>query len=395
MKIIHLIRTLDPAAGGPPQVIIRLAAAQANLGHELHLLAYSAADAQERVERELARVPHSGKLHIHPLPAPGLAEKLFASRARSAIAVVLPNADFVHLHGIWESMLKSGADLAWRGGIPYCFRPAGMLDPWSLQQKRWKKRLALALGLRKTLKRAAFIHALNADEARLIEPLQLGIPSVIIPNGVFLEEVEPLPAAGSFVSAHPGLRGRRFVLFIARLHYKKGLDYLADAFAMVAPQSGDLDLVVAGPDEGAKADFEGRIRRAGLERRVHLVGPLYGTDKFAALVDCTCFCLPSRQEGFSVAVTEAIAARAPVVISDACHFPQVAEANAGFVLPLDPSQFASAIIKIASNPQLAREMGQAGRGLIETRFNWNSIAQSSIEAYQRARSSPRNQITAY
>ena len=99
------------------------------------------------------------------------------------------------------------------------------------------------------------------------------------------------------------LGGRRYVVFIARLHYKKGLDYLADAFAIVAPQSPDLDLVVAGPDEGAKSDFEDRIRRAGVGKRVHLVGPLYGPDKFAALVDCTCFCLPSRQEGFSVAVT--------------------------------------------------------------------------------------------
>ena len=182
MKIIHVIRTLDPAAGGPPQVIIRLAAAQANLGHELHVVSYGSSEAQERVQRELERVPYSGKLHIHSL----------------------------------------AADLAWHNHIPYCFRPAGMLDPWSLEQKRWKKRLAMTLGLRRTLKRAAFIHALNADEAKLIEPLQLGIRSVIIPNGVFLEEIEPLPAPGTFFSAHPQLRGRRFVLFIARLHYKKG-----------------------------------------------------------------------------------------------------------------------------------------------------------------------------
>ena len=387
MKIIHVIRTLDPAAGGPPQVIVRLAAAQANLGHELHVVSYGSSEAQERVQRELARVPHSAKLHIHSLAPPDLREKLFASESRRQIADLLPNTDFLHLHGIWERLLKGAADLAWHNHIPYCFRPAGMLDPWSLKQKRWKKRLVMTLGLRRTLKRAAFIHSLNADEAKLIEPLQLGIRSVIIPNGVFLEEIEPLPAPSTFFSAHPQLRGRRFVLFIARLHYKKGLDYLADAFAIVAPQFPDLDLVVAGPDDGARSDFEARTRGAGLERRVHLVGPLYGGDKFAALVDCTCFCLPSRQEGFSVAVVEAIAARAPVVISDACHFPEVAEANAGFVLPLDAREFASAIVKMASNPQLAREMGHAGRQLIEIRFNWNSIARRSIEAYQRVRAS--------
>ena len=389
MKIIHVIRSLDPAGGGPPQVIIRLAAAQANLGHELHLLTYGSVEAQERVDRELARVPHSGKLHIHSLPAADRREKLFASLARRRLAELLADTDFVHLHGIWERVLKAAADLAWRSGIPYCFRPAGMLDPWSLAQKRWKKRFALAVGLRRSLKRAAFIHTLNADEARLIEPLQLGIPWIIIPNGVFLEEIEPLPAAGCFVSAHPELRGRRFVTFIARLHYKKGLDYLADAFAIVAPQCPDLDLVVAGPDEGAQSDFQERISKAGLQQRVHLVGPLYGPDKFAALVDCTCFCLPSRQEGFSVAVTEAIAARAPVVISDACHFPEVSHEGAGFVVPLEAREFAGAIVKIASNSQLAREMGQAGRRLIETRFNWGSIAQRSIEAYQQTRRAVR------
>jgi glycosyltransferase involved in cell wall biosynthesis len=384
MKIIHVISSLDPAGGGPPQVIIRLAAAQANLGHELHLLTYGSAEAQQRVERELARVPHSKQVHVHQLPSPSLGEKLFASGARRAFAQLLPGTHFVHLHGIWESILKASADLAWRNRIPYCFRPAGVLDPWSLQQKRWKKRLALALGLRRTLQRAAFIHALNADEARLIEPLQLRTPCVILSNGVFLEEIEPLPLPGSFFSAHSELRGRRFVLFIARLHYKKGLDYLADAFAIVAPQFPDLNLVVAGPDEGAKDVFEDRIRRAGLQSRVKLLGPLYGADKFAALVDCLCYCLPSRQEGFSVAVTEALAARAPVVISDECHFPEVTEANAGFVLPLDAREFANAICKTASNPQLGREMGQAGRQLIESRYTWPRVAQIAIEAYQRA-----------
>jgi glycosyltransferase involved in cell wall biosynthesis len=321
MKIIHIIRTVDPAGGGPPQVVVRLAAAQAQLGHELHVLTYASSDSQDRVQQQLARVPQLDKVQIHSLPPTDLCEGLFARAGRSALSELLPGADFVHLHGIWESLLRAGAQMACRRAIPYCFRPAGMLDPWSLAQKRWKKRLALAFGLRRLLDRAAFIHALNADEARLIEPLGLKTHCEILPNGVFLEEIEPLPAPGSFISLHPQLRGRHYVSFIARLHYKKGLDFLADAFGIIAPQCPDLDLVIAGPDDGAKSDFEDRIRRAGLDKRVHLVGPLYGHDKFAALIDSACFCLPSRQEGFSVAVTEALACRVPVVISEPCNFP--------------------------------------------------------------------------
>jgi glycosyltransferase involved in cell wall biosynthesis len=384
MKIIHIIRSIDPAGGGPPQVVVRLAAAQANLGHELHLLTYDSPGSQQRIEQQVARVPHLNKVRIHALPPADLRERLFARRALTALSELLPSANFVHLHGIWESILKRSADLAHAHRIPYCFRPAGMLDPWSLQQKHWKKRLALALGLRKTLSRAAFIHAIKADEARLIEPIGLAAPSKIIPNGIFLEEIEPLPPPGTFISAHPKLRGRRFVVFIARLHYKKGLDYLADAFTLIAPESPDLDLVVAGPDEGARRDFEDRIRRAGLTSRVHLVGPLYDIQKFASLIDCTCFCLPSRQEGFSVAVLEALAARAPVVISEPCHFPEVAEVGAGHVVKLDPREIADAILRIAQDKTAAAQMGLAGRRLIESQFIWEKIAARSIAAYQKA-----------
>jgi glycosyltransferase involved in cell wall biosynthesis len=225
---------------------------------------------------------------------------------------------------------------------------------------------------------------LNADEKELLEPRNLHDRRQIISNGIFLEELQPMPAKDAFHRARPELEGKPYVLFLSRLHYKKGLDYLADAFAICATSHPDLQLVVAGPDDGARGDFQQRIDRARVANQTFIVGPLYGAEKLAALRGASCFCLPSRQEGFSVAIAEAMACEVPVVVSKDCHFPEVAEVKAGFVVSLDPQEIAQAIVQIINNRPLAVEMGRAGRELIESRFTWPRVAQQSIKAYQSA-----------
>ncbi len=380
MKLLHVIQTLDPATGGPPCTATRLAAAQAGLGHEVHLVGYAGEGAETRFREATQRVPQRDRLCLHWLRAPGLAERLLGREARTCLRGLVGDFDLIHLHGVWDPILKAAADTARRRRVPYVVTPHGMLDPWCLGQKRWKKRLALALGYRRMLDDAACLHALNADEKRLLAPLGLAGPVVVLPNGVFLEEIEPLPPAGSFARGRRELDGRPWVLFLSRLHYKKGLDYLAEAFAGVARANQDVQLVVAGPDGGARQDFEQQVRQRGLANRVHLVGPLYGPEKLAALRDAACFCLPSRQEGFSIAVLEALACGSPVVISENCHFPEVAETGAGKVVPLDAPAVARALQDVLAGG--ARQMGQAGRRLVETSYTWPRIGRDSLAVYE-------------
>jgi glycosyltransferase involved in cell wall biosynthesis len=214
--------------------------------------------------------------------------------------------------------------------------------------------------------------------------LRLTVPTVVLPNGVFLEELAPLPAPGTFRATHPELGAAPFVLFLARLHSKKGLDVLADAFVELGRWRADVRLVVAGPDDGAQVGFLRQVKGAGIAPRVHVVGPLYGRDKLSALVDAACFCLPSRQEGFSVAITEALACGIPVVISEACHFPEVADAQAGIVVPLEPATIARALETILADPALGGRMGQAGAALVRSRYTWDAIAAACLKAYQPA-----------
>jgi glycosyltransferase involved in cell wall biosynthesis len=381
MRILHVIISLDPAAGGPQAVAPRLAAAQAALGCEVHLLTYRLRAREAVTNAALESIPYFEKVQRHELDPPGRLEGLSARRARAPLAELAPAVEVLHLHGVWDPILKVAAGAARLASRPYAIEPHGMLDPWSLRQSATKKRIALLLGYRKMLADACFLHALNCDEKDLIEQLSLPCPTEVIPNGVFLEEIEPLPALGTFYAAYAPLRSRPYVLFLGRLHYKKGLDYLAEAFALLAQENEQVQLVVAGPDGGQREAFQERVQQLGLRKRVHIVGPLYGRAKIAALVDAVCFCLPSRQEGFSVAATEALACGVPAVISQACHFPEIAEAGAGEVVPLEAGAVAAALGRMLSDPQRRDRMAAAGRELVASRYTWSRVAARTLEAY--------------
>ncbi|HEY1378387.1 MAG TPA: glycosyltransferase [Gemmataceae bacterium] len=373
MNVLHVIETLDPAAGGPPVVAARLAAAQAKLGHAVTILAAEVAAADKL----------GGLVGVRVVPGPTVTrwQAVVGRRAVDDMLPVVRGHDVVHLHGVWDPLLFAAARAARAAGRPYLVTPHGMLDPWSLAQRRWKKRLALALGWRAMLDRAAALHLLNADEQALAAGLGIKAAGVVIPNGVDLDEFDPPPRPELFRRRLPALGDRPYVLFLSRLHYKKGLDYLADAFRILAADRADVHLVVAGPDDGARADFERRVAAAGLADRVHLPGPVYGPEKLSAVAGAACFCLPSRQEGFSVAILEALACGTPAVVSTACHFPEVAEAGAGEVVPLDAAAVATALGRVLADPALRERMGRAGRELVAARFTWPRIAARSVETY--------------
>ncbi len=383
-RIVHAIGDLDPAGGGPPVVAARLAAAQAAMGCDVTIFSYRSQEGGARADALMAETPHGELVRQKSISDPGRLERVTGrAAARAFEAIVSQGVDVLHTHGMWEPMMPAMAAVARRRRVAYVVTPHGMLDPYTLSVKPTKKRIALATTHKKFLERASFVHMLNADEASLAAPVLRGAPTRVIPNGIFLEEIEHLPPAGAFRSRHPEIGDRPYVLFLSRLAHKKGLDYLADAFALLHERMPSVELVVAGPDDGQRADFEARIAAHGVGIRVHLVGPQYGADKLAVLRDAAVFCLPSRQEGFSIAITEALAIGLPVVISRACHFPEVSEVNAGIETDLDPREVADALEHVLSDTARARSMGQAGATLVRERFTWPKVAALTIECYEQ------------
>ncbi|MEM6749776.1 MAG: glycosyltransferase [Planctomycetota bacterium] len=382
MSITHVIGSLDPATGGPPRVALALAGAQALAGRDVAVWTPEGPTTREGVRDAYPGSPGLDAVAFGKVdPGPSALDALRGAPPPDAWASAIQHADVLHLHGVWEPVLLAAAAHARKVNTPYVVTPHGMLDPWSLSQGRLKKKFALALGFKRMIDRAAWVHALNADEAELLKPLGLRAPGKVIGNGVWLDQVDTPVDEGAFQKACPELRGRPYLLFLSRIHFKKGLDYLADAFAQVAGEFPQHALVVAGPDDGVADDFRHRIDKAGLTERTLLPGPVYGDAKWAALRGADAFVLPSRQEGFSIAILEALGCATPVVISQACHFPEVAQVDAGAVVDLSAQATAEGLRRVLADPKASQSMGANGRKLVEDRFTWPAIARQMLDAY--------------
>lgn len=382
MRILHVAATLDPAYGGPPSAFNRLAAAQAALGHQVTLLSVAAPGAEQAIARSVANIPFFDKVRRVELHHGRGVRAFFASGADSSvIRAEVQGADMVHLHESWVPLLVVVSRVARALQRPYCVSTHGNMTPTALARRWWKKAIALrAFGYRSMLDGAAFLTPSNTLESVGIVRLGLRPPVYIVPNGVFLREFSPLPARGSLRS-RLGIGDKPLILFLARLHANKGLDLLAQAFALVARRVPDVQLACIGPDDGMRTQLQRWFAESGLRDRLHLPGPLYGLDKLGALADADVFVLPSRSEGFSMSVAEAMAVGRAVVITQGCNFPQVQQAGAGRVVPFDPAALAEALGHYLLHPAQAAEAGQKGFALIAADFTWDALARKVCRLY--------------
>lgn len=371
MNILHVIESLAPQRGGPPQVCANLVASQ-SVNHPVTVASYS----NDKEARQI--IDFGGNVDLIQV-APTPLERILGSESRKILREHVINSDMVHLHNAWESILVSAAKLSNENNVKYCITPHGMLDPWSLSQKKWKKKIALMLGRKSMFERATFIHALNETEYAGFRNLGLKNRCEIIPNGVDLDSIDPALSPIWFDQQFPKLNGKPFVLFLSRLHYKKGLDILADCADHFFSTSPDWHWVIAGPDGGARESFESKIAVQGRQENVHVIGPVYGKQKFSLLSAASMFCLPSRQEGFSIAILEAMAAGLPVCITENCHFAEVGSEGCGKVTTLDSEAFTKGLVELALCEKTRRQMGHNARRLVESKYTWKKISHQFIE----------------
>jgi glycosyltransferase involved in cell wall biosynthesis len=290
--------------------------------------------------------------------------------------------NLVHTHTIFAPLISLAHWVCKLHQIPYIVTPHGMLEPWALSYKAWKKRFYYALLEKPALQLASAIQSTATSEAAHIKSLGFE-HTIVVPNGLHRQEFETLPEPEIFYQQFPDTRNKTLILFLGRIDPKKGLDLLAPAFAKVHNQFPQTHLVVAGPDSiGFLSTAQSFFAQAGCLDTVTFTGMLTGSLKYTALAAATLYVAPSYSEGFSMSVLEGMASGLPCVITTGCNFPEAATAKAAYVVDINADAIADALIQCLSYPQQTKAMGDRAREFIFQNYTWEQAAKKMIEVYK-------------
>ena len=331
MKILHLLASVDPRAGGPVEGVRRSGIAMQEAGHDIEVASCDG--------------PGDGYLAAFPFPVhafgPTQSRYSYSPRLAPWLAANAKRFDAVIVHGLWQYHGFAAWKALRNSDVPYYVYVHGMLDPWFKQAyplKHLKKWLYWPWAEYRVLRDArAVIFTTEEERTRARQSFWLyRADEHIVPFGTTVPPLAAEPLREAFLQAVPGLRGKRIVLFLGRVHAKKGCDLLIDAFARVASRDPALHLVIAGPDEtGWATTLRAQARAAGVAHRLSLPGMLQGDLKWGAFHASDVFVLPSHQENFGVAVAEALGCGLPALISDKVNVWREIEADGAGMVAAD------------------------------------------------------------
>jgi glycosyltransferase involved in cell wall biosynthesis len=361
-----------------------MACASARLGNEVHIYTTNQ-DGNRELSVPIDRaVQHDGvEIRFFPIQHP----RFWGTSLPMARALKgkIPDVDIVHIHSLYMFHTAVAAHYCENFQIPYVICPHGALDPFIYKRHRFRKKIVESFFQDRVIRRASGIHFITEEEKILAGKYIFWAPGFVVPLGLDIDEYSCKPPKWKLFSRFPELNGKKIILFLGRVNFKKGLDILVNAFVAVAREHGDVHLLIAGPDD---SDYGKKVatwlKKENVYKKTTLAGMLQGEEKLEALFHSTVFVLPSYSENFGIAVVEAMACGLPVVISNKVNiWREVARASAGIVTDCDKDQFTQALKNILADPPCAQIMGERGRHLVQTQYNWNVVGENLEHAYQQ------------
>jgi glycosyltransferase involved in cell wall biosynthesis len=383
VRVLHVIPSVNPALGGPTQVVLNLVKALRTQGVEAEIATTNDNGAgvldvplNQRIEYE--QVP----VWFFPRFLPPMKQFIFSSELTGWLWQNVRDYDLVNTHYLFSYASTCAGAIARRQQVPYLVRTIGQLAPWALAQSRLKKQVYASIIERHNLNCAAAIHCTSAGEAEDVRKFGISTPTVTLPLGVEMPKIwsnakQELRQVYGIAPETP------VVLFFSRLHYKKRPDLLLYALSRLAAQNQEFHLILAGSGESDYLSYlTDLVSSLGLQSRTTMTGFVTGKAKDMLLQGSDLFVLPSFSENFGIAIAEAMAAGLPVIITpDIQIAPEIAAEKAGLVVEGDVEAVENAIAQLLADRHLRHQLGENGKRLASCRYCWNAIAQKLASAY--------------
>ena len=405
MRILQIIPSISLVYGGPSQMVLGLSAALAAQGIDVTIIT---TDSNGDIGQSPLDVPlnqpikQNGYQIIYFRCSPFRRYK-FSLSLLQWLNASARQFDIAHIHALFSPVTTLAATIARVHKLPYIMRPCGMLDPADLQKKKRLKQIYGTLFERPNLAGAAAIHFTSKQEAKISERFGLGSTNKMpVPRDFGSQDCTgkmPMPRDLIIpLGVRAGLFAKRLresqvpiVLFMSRIEPKKGLDLLIPALESILESGVDFQFILAGSNP-QDADYETgikvKIQHSSLAKYTTITGFVSGDRKNELLTNADLFVLPSYYENFGIAVAEAMAAGVPVAISDRVHVSEdIRQAEAGWVGPLEVDAIADSIKSALLDPQERQRRGLNAKEYAKKHYNWEAIAQQTIDAYQHILSS--------
>lgn len=354
MKVIHYIASVDKSGGGTTEYMRLLSKALKN-------------DTSFSIATGFSK---------DPITIEGVPIKFFNSSVFRWFSLIneyrtfLENEkpDIVHINGIWSPQNWGFQKAAQELKIKVVMSPHGMLESWILQHNPLKKKIALFLFQNNAIKKADHIHATAQMEKDSVRKLSFDNPISIIPNGIDLSELK----------RGKEQYGTQKMVFLSRIHPKKGIEILLEAWSNCDTKGWTLE--IAG--SGDTAYIATLIQSAQTLKNVHFVGAKYGEDKWNFLRSADVMVLPTHSENFGIVVAEALAVGVPVITTTGTPWQDLENYNCGWWIDLSVVNLKSVLLKVFNTPAATLEkMGKNGKNLVQEKYDIKAIGKKMVQLY--------------